>query len=343
MADRIRIAVDAMGGDNAPGEIVKGVLDAVNCRDDVSAILVGKKDAIKACLKGKSAPSGTVKIVDAQEVIETSEHPVEAIRHKKDSSMVKALQLVKNGDADAFISAGNSGAVVVGGQGIVGRIRGVQRPPFASIIPTLSGGMLLLDCGANIDARPEHLAQWAKLGTIYMQSIGGVKEPKVGIVNIGAEEEKGNSQVQGAFPLLREMDEKGEIHFVGSCEARDVPYGTCDVAVCDGFTGNVIVKMYEGTAKVLMKEMKNAFMSNLKSKMGALLVKDSIKKTLGKYDAGRYGGAPVLGLKSLVVKMHGSATAPEVTRAIEQCVQFYQEDIAAKVASYIEEQKKSEA
>ncbi len=343
MADRIRIAVDAMGGDNAPKEIVQGVLDAVKSRKDVSAILVGDKSKIRECLKGQSAPAGTITIEHAEEVIETNEHPVEAIRHKKNSSMVKALQMVKNGEADAFISAGNSGAVVVGGQGIIGRIRGVQRPPFASIIPTIKGGMLLLDCGANVDARPEHLAQWAKLGTIYMQSIAGVKEPKVGIVNIGAEEEKGNSLVQAAFPLLRELDEKGEIHFDGSCEARDIAYGVCDVAVCDGFTGNVVIKMYEGVAKVFMSEMKNALMANLPTKLGALLVKDSMKKTLGKYDAGRYGGAPVLGLKSLVVKMHGSATAPEVTRAIEQCVQFYQEDIAGKITAFIEAQKKAEA
>lgn len=336
MAERIRIAADAMGGDNAPQEIVKGVINAVNSRTDVSVILVGKQKEIEACLSGQTYPEGSITVVNAEDVIQTNDHPVEAIRRKKDSSMVRALQLVKNNEADAFISAGNSGAVVVGGQGIVGRIRGVQRPPFASIIPTKKGGMLLLDCGANIDARPEHLAQWAKLGTIYLQSVLGVKEPKVGIVNIGAEEEKGNSLVQETFPLLKEMGQKGEIRFAGSCEARDIPYGTCDVAICDGFTGNVIIKMYEGTGQVLLSEMKNAFYSSLTSKIGALLVKSALKKTLGKFDASRYGGAPVLGLKSLVVKMHGSAKAGEVSRAIEQCVQFYNEDIAAKITAYIE-------
>ena len=338
MADRIRIAADAMGGDNAPQEIVKGVIAAVNSRKDISVILVGRQKEIEACLKGESWPDGTIRIVNAEDVIETNDHPVEAIRRKKDSSMVRALQLVKNAEADAFISAGNSGAVVVGGQGIIGRIRGVQRPPFASVIPTRSGGMLLLDCGANVDARPEHLAQWAKLGTIYLQSVLGVKEPKVGIVNIGAEEEKGNSLVQETFPLLKEMGEKGEIRFSGSCEAREIPYGSCDVAVCDGFTGNVIIKMYEGTGTVLLSEMKNAFYSSVLSKLGALLVKSALSKALGKFDASRYGGAPVLGLKSLVVKMHGSAKAAEVTRAIEQCVQFYNEDIAAKITAYIEKQ-----
>lgn len=336
MADRIRIAADAMGGDHAPGEIVKGVVAAVNSIQGISVILVGKQQAIEDCLQGQTYPEGSIRVVHAEDVIGTSEHPVEAVRRKKDSSLVRALQLVKNGEADAFISAGNSGAVVVGGQGIVGRIRGVQRPPFASIIPTKKGGMLLLDCGANVDARPEHLAQWAKLGTIYLQSVLNVKEPKVGIVNIGAEEEKGNSLVKETFPLLKEMDEKGEIRFAGSCEAREIPYGTCDVAVCDGFTGNVIIKMYEGTGKVLLSEMKNAFYSSILSKIGALFVKKALKTALGKFDAGQYGGAPVLGLKSLVVKMHGSATAPEVKRAIEQCVQFYKEDIAAKISAYLE-------
>ena len=339
MGDRIRIAVDAMGGDNAPGEIVKGVIAAVNSREDIHVILVGRQDEIKACLQGQTFPKESIQVVHAGDVIATSEHPVEAIRHKKESSMVKALQLVKNGEADAFISAGNSGAVVVGGQGIVGRIRGVLRPPFACAIPTKSGMTMLLDSGANIDARPEHLAQWAKLGTIYMQSIMGVKEPKVGIVNIGAEQEKGNSLVQETFPLLREMNNRGEIHFTGSCEARDIPYGTCDVVVCDGFTGNVIIKMYEGTGALLLSEMKKAFYDSAVSKVGALLVKNSLKKTLGRFDVSRYGGAPVLGLKSLVVKMHGSAKANEVSRAIEQCVQFYREDIAEKITAYINSEK----
>ncbi len=336
MAEKIRIAADAMGGDNAPEEIVKGVIAAVNNMQDISVILVGRQKEIEACLKGQAYPGGSISVFNAEDVIGMDEHPVESIRRKKDSSMVRALQLVKNGEADAFISAGNSGAVVVGGQGIIGRIRGVQRPPFASMIPTKKGAMLLLDCGANVDARPEHLAQWAKLGTIYLQSVMGVKEPKVGIVNIGAEEEKGNSLVRETFPLLKEMGQKGEIHFAGSCEARDIPYGTCDVAVCDGFTGNILLKMYEGTGKMLLSEMKSAFYSSAKSKLGALLVKSALKRSLGRFDTGKYGGAPVLGLKSLVVKMHGSAKAADVTRAIEQCVQFYKEDIASKISSYLE-------
>ncbi len=339
MAEQFRIAVDAMGGDNAPQEIVQGVIRAVSRISGISVILVGQQQKIAACLNGQVYPNGAIRVQNAEDTIEMQDHPVEAIRHKKDSSMVVALQLVKNGEADAFISAGNSGAVVVGGQGIIGRIRGVQRPPFASIIPTKNGDLLLLDCGANIDARPEFLAQWAKLGTIYMQSVFGLEKPRVGIVNIGAEESKGNKLVQETFPLLKEMDERGEITFTGSCEARDIPVGTCDIAVCDGFTGNVVLKMYEGVARTLLSEVKAGIYSTLKSKIGGLLIKDALKETLKKYDANRYGGAPVLGLRSLVVKMHGSAKAVEVERAIEQCVQFHEQRIAEKITAYAQQEK----
>ena len=338
MEEKIRIAVDAMGGDNAPQEIVKGVLAAVNKEKELSVILVGRQQDIASCLNGQVYPQGSVSVRNAEDVIETADHPVEAIRRKKDSSLVVALQMVKKGEADACISAGNSGAVLVGGQGLVGRIRGVQRPPFASVMPTQSGGMMLLDCGANVDARPEHLAQWAKLGSIYMESIEGVKNPRVGIVNIGAEEEKGNTLVKETFALLKEMGERGEINFTGSCEARDIPAGVCDVAVCDGFTGNVIIKMYEGVAKVLLSEIKAGIYSTTKSKIGGLLIKDALKGTLKKFDVTRYGGAPLLGLKSLVVKMHGSAKAVEVENAIYQCIQFHKEDITGRTALYAEQE-----
>ena len=341
--DRIRIAVDAMGGDNAPGAIVDGVIAAVNAHSELGVILVGKQEQIESCLNGKTYPKGRIRVQNAEEVIETSEHPVNAVRRKKDSSMVVGLQLVRKGEAEAFVSAGNSGAVMVGGQAIVGRVRGVKRPPFACITPTREGSMLLLDSGANVDARPEHLAQWARMGTLYMQGAAGVKEPRVGIVNIGAEAEKGNALVQETFPLLQEMDERGEIRFIGSLEARDIPEGGCDVAVCDGFTGNVVIKMYEGTAKTLLSEVKAGLMSTLVSKIGGLLIKGALKNTLAKYDTSRYGGAPILGLKQLVVKMHGSAKAAEVERAMEQCIQFYREDIASKIEAVAVETEKAPA
>ncbi len=339
MEEKIRIAVDAMGGDHAPGEIVKGVIKAVNRKKDLSVVLVGRQEEIAACLNGQAYPQGSISVRNAQEVIGMAEHPVEAVRTKKDSSLCVALGMVKRGEADACISAGNSGAVLVGGQGIVGRIRGVKRPPFASVMPTQQGGMMLLDCGANVDARPEHLAQWAKLGSIYMQYVEGIQNPRVGIVNIGAEEEKGNALVKETFPLLKEMDEKGIIRFTGSLEARDIPCGPCDVAVCDGFVGNVVIKMYEGVAKVLLAEVKEGIYSSTMSKLGGLMIKGALKETLKKFDASRYGGAPLLGLKSLVVKMHGSAKAAEVENALYQCMQFYRQDITGKTAMFAGEEK----
>lgn len=342
MAVNIRIAVDAMGGDNAPSQIVLGVVNAVNHIDNVSIILVGRQEEIEKELSGKNYPQGRITVLNATDVIGTAEHPVEAVRHKKDSSLVVGMQTVRKGDAEAFVSAGNSGAVVVGGQGIIGRIRGVMRPAFATMIPTRNGAMLLLDCGANVDVRPEIMAQWAKLGSIYMESAAGVMNPRVGIVNIGAEEEKGNNLVKETYPYLKEMGENGEINFIGSCEARDIPEGPCDVVVCDGFTGNVVIKMYEGTAKVLLSEMKRGFLSSLRAKIGAALILPVLKTTLGKFDPSRYGGAPILGLKSLVVKMHGSAKAKEVERAIEQCVQFYGEDITGKIQAYAERSGKTD-
>ena len=252
VAGEIRIALDAMGGDHAPGEIVKGAVHAVMHHDGMRIILVGKQEEVRRALEEEtqaakadaSALSGwqdRISIRDAGEVISTSDHPVDAIMHKRDSSMVVALTMVKKGEADAVASAGNSGALMVGGQGIVGRVRGVQRPPFGTLIPTKRGVLLLVDSGANVDARPQFLAQWAKLGTIYMQSSLGIKSPKVGIVNIGAEEEKGNQLVKDTFPLLKKMHEDGEINFGGSCEARDIPAGEFDVVVCDGFVGNVVL------------------------------------------------------------------------------------------------------
>lgn len=358
MAEEIRIALDAMGGDNAPGEIVRGAVDAVRHHEGMRIILVGKEDQIKKALadaekaareedqknktKVLSGWKERLTIRNATEVIETSEHPVEAVMHKRDSSMVVALTMVKRGEADAAASAGNSGALMVGGQGIVGRVRGVQRPPFGTIIPTKKGALLLIDAGANVDARPLFLAQWARIGSIYAESALGVKNPRVGIVNVGAEEEKGNQLVKETFPLLKKMNEDGEINFIGSVEAREIPAGPCDVVVCDGFVGNAILKMYEGTAKVLLSVVKDALLSSARTRIGALLIKPALKKTLKKFDGSAYGGAPILGLSGLVVKMHGSSKAKETGNAMLQCVQFYQLKIADKIEKYAEEEKKKQ-
>ena len=232
-----------------------------------------------------------------------AEPPVVAIRRKKDSSMVVAMKMVKEGVADAFVSAGSSGAILVGGQTIVGRIKGIKRPPLAPIIPTETGMSLIIDCGANVDAKADNLVQFAQMGSIYMENVVGVKNPKVAIVNIGAEEEKGNALVKETIPLLHECE---GINFIGCIEAREIPHGGADVIVCEAFVGNVILKLYEGLASTLIGIVKTGLMSTLKSKIGALLALPALKETLKDFDAAKYGGAPLLGLNGLVVKAHGN-------------------------------------
>ena len=333
MAEFTRVALDAMGGDNAPAEMVKGAVDAVNKRKDIKVFLVGQEEVVKRELAQYTYNAEQIEVVNASEVIETAEAPVMAIRRKKDSSMVVAMNMVKKGEADAVVSAGNSGALLVGGQLIVGRIKGVDRPPLAPLIPTANGVSLLVDCGANVDARASHLVQFAKMGSIYMEHVVGIKNPKVAIVNNGAEEEKGNALVKETFPLLKECE---DINFVGSIEARNIPYGEADVIVCEAFVGNVILKLYEGLGAVLLKKIKTGMMSTLRSKIGALLVKPALKDTLKSFDVSEHGGAPLLGLNGLVVKTHGSATAVEVSNSIIQCVMFTEQKINDKIRERIQ-------
>mgnify|MGYP002797265386 CR=1 FL=1 len=332
MSEITRVALDAMGGDNAPREMVKGAVEAVRKRKDIKVLLTGKEDVIRKELSAYTYPEEQIEIVNATEVIETAEPPVKAIRGKKDSSIVVAMKMVKKGEVDAFVSAGSSGAVLVGGQVLVGRIKGVERPPLAPLIPTLKGVSLLIDCGANVDARPSHLVQFAKMGSIYMENVLGIKNPRVAIVNIGAEEEKGNALVKETFPLLKECT---DINFVGSIEAREIPHGEADVIVCEAFVGNVILKLYEGLAGTLVGAIKKGMMSTLRSKIGAALALPALKSTLKTFDASQYGGAPLLGLNGLVVKTHGSAKAKEVTNSIYQCVTFKEQDINGKIKKNI--------
>lgn len=332
MADMVNVAVDAMGGDNAPGEIVKGAVEAVNADERVKIFLVGRREAIEEELAGQTYDSARVEIVHAEEVIETAEPPVMAIRRKKDSSIVKAMHMVKDGTCDAFVSAGSTGAVLVGGQVLVGRIKGVERPPLAPLIPTENGAALLVDCGANVDARPSHLVQFAKMGSVYMENVMGVHNPRVGIVNIGAEEEKGNALVKETFPLLKNCP---EINFIGSVEARDIPAGVADVIVCEAFVGNVVLKLYEGVGATLIKKIKAGITSSLISKMGAFLVKPALRKTLKAFDLEEYGGAPMLGLNGLVVKTHGSSKAVEIKNSVLQCVTFKEQRINDKIKEKI--------
>ncbi len=332
MSDRVRVAVDAMGGDHAPGEIVRGAVDAVLTRTDIEVILVGMEDRVKEELSKYTYPQEQIRVVHASEVIATEEPPVMAIRKKKDSSIVVAMNLVKRKEADAFVSAGSSGAILVGGQLIIGRIKGIERPPLAPLIPTEKGVSLLIDCGANVDARSSHLVQFAKMGSIYMENVVKVKDPKVAIVNIGAEEEKGNALVKETFPLLKGCP---DIHFIGSIEARDIPSGYADVIVCEAFVGNVILKLYEGMGSTFKRMLKKGLMSTAMSKIGAVLVKPSVTQTLKAFDVSEYGGAPLLGLNGLVVKTHGSAKANEVKNSVIQCVAFKEQQINEKIKQNI--------
>lgn len=332
MAELVKVAVDAMGGDNAPVEIVKGAVDAINADNRVKVYLVGGKEIVDSELAKYTYNKEQVEVVDAQEVIATAEPPVIAIRKKKDSSLVKALNLVKDGVCDAYVSAGSTGATLVGGQVIVGRIKGVERPPLAPLIPTEKGCALLIDCGANVDARPSHLVQFAKMGSIYMEHVVGVKNPRVALVNIGAEEDKGNSLTKETYPLLKNCP---DIHFVGNIEARDIPNGAADVIVCEAFVGNVILKLYEGVGGTLIKMVKAGMMTSLRSKIGALMVKPALKNTLKAFDLEQYGGAPLLGLNGLVVKTHGSSKAIEIKNSILQCITFAEQNINEKIKEKI--------
>ncbi len=337
MQEIVQVVVDAMGGDNAPVEPIKAAVEAVSSRKDIHVILTGRQEVILAELAKYTYPKEQITVRHTTEVIETGEPPVNAISKKKDSSIVVGLNMVRKQEADAFVSCGSSGAVLAGGQLLVGRIRGVQRPPLAPLIPTANGVSILVDCGANVDARPSHLVQFAKMGSVYMEKVLGIKNPKVGIVNIGVEEEKGNALVKETYPLLKECT---DINFIGSVEARDIPSGICDVIVCEAFVGNVILKLYEGVGATLIKKIKAGLMTSLRSKIGALLIKPALKETMKTFDASEYGGAPMLGLKGLVVKAHGSSNSKEIKNAIFQCVQFKQQKINEIMSEKFEESSK---
>ena len=332
MAEYVKVALDAMGGDNAPGEIIKGAIDALKERDNLFVYVVGKKDIIEEQLASYTYDKNRLEVVDATEVIDTAEPPVMAIRKKKDSSIVKGMNMVKDKACDAFVSAGSSGAILVGGLVIVGRIKQVERPPLAPLVPTKDGVSLLIDCGANMDARPSFLVQFAKMGSVYMKYAMGIDNPRVGIVNVGAEEEKGNSLVKETFPLLKSCP---DINFIGSVEARDIPLGVADVIVCDAFVGNAILKTLEGVGKLMIGTVKETLTTNLKTKIGALFIKSALKENMKRFDVSNHGGAPLLGLNGLVVKTHGSSKAGEIKNTLIQCITFKEQNINDKIKEII--------
>lgn len=302
--EKIVIAIDTMGTDNGSAYFVQGIAEAMDLYDDLSFIVTGKEEELKTYIDQYGCDKTRIEVVDATEEITCHDAPVDAIRRKKNSSMVLALNAVKEGRAAACISGGNSGALLAGGQFLVGRAKGVKRTPLAPLIPHRYGSSLLIDCGANVDAKPENLVQFAKMGSIYMKNIEGIENPRVGIINIGAEDEKGNELVKSTIPLLRECK---DINFIGSVESRDIPNGPADVLVCEAFVGNVLLKFFEGLGKMFMAEIKDTLKSSVKTKIGGALIYKPIKKTFKRYMADDKGGAPLLGLKGLVVKIHATA------------------------------------
>ena len=322
--------LDAMGGDYAPLETVKGAVDAVK-ELDVNIKLVGPAEQLRAELAKYQYDKERIEIVHASEVIGTDESPTMAIRRKKDSSLVVALNLVKNGEADAIISAGSTGALLTGALLIVGRLPGVERPALGTCLPTKTGFTFLLDSGANVDCKPKYLEQFAKMGSVYVENVFGIKNPKVALVNIGAEKEKGNALTKETYELLEQTD---TINFTGNIEPRNIPYGEADVIVCDGFVGNTILKLSEGLAKTIFEILKGEIMQGF-YKVGALILKTPFKNMKKFMDSDEIGGAPFIGLKSLVVKAHGSSNAKAFKNAVRQCVLFAEADIIGKIKDKI--------
>lgn len=331
--EQVVVALDAMGGDHAPEQIVQGAVNAVQGTDEIKVILVGQEERIREELYSKCQYDGSaIEIVNATEVIDMGDVPTTAIRNKKDSSLVVAMKLVRDGKADAVVSAGSTGAILVGGQLVVGRLKGIKRPPLAPFVPTTKGFSLLIDCGANVDARPEHLVQFAQMGSIYFENVMGKKNPTVGLLNIGTEEEKGNQLVKETKPLLEACE---TVHYVGSVEARDIVKGAVDVIVCEAFVGNVVLKFFEGLALTLFDSLKQGLMSSLRTKIGTLLVKPALRGLKKQFDTSSQGGAPLLGLKGLVVKAHGNSTSKEIEIAIKQCISFKKQKINEKIKESI--------
>ena len=333
----MKIIVDAMGGDNAPLEIVRGAL-AANRNHGVEIILVGRAaevlKAVEACGQ-KSLPAG-VEIKDAAEVVEIADDPAMAFKLKPNSSLTVGLNLLKDGAGDAFVSAGSTGALLSGATLVVKRIRGIRRAAMGPQIPTAAGRMVLCDCGANAECTAEYLLQFAYLGSYYAQRVMGIEQPRVGLLNIGAEEEKGDALRHEAYALLKEAGDAGRIRFVGNVEANDAMLGAVDVLVTDGFTGNVMLKNMEGLGKFLLKALKGVFLSSAKTKLGALLVKDGLKDLKKLMDPSEVGGTPFLGIQKPVIKAHGGSDARAIENAVLRAKEYAESGFIADIQANIE-------
>ena len=328
-----RVIMDAFGGDNAPAAVVEGAVKALSRFDDVSIILCGREDAIREELKKHQYDAARMSVLHAADVIDCHDSPTLAIKRKKDSSLVKALEAVAAGEADAIVSAGSTGALLTGATLIVRRIKGVKRPALASLLPTRTGGwLMLIDCGANADCKPQYLQQFAVMASAYMQGVMGIKSPRVGLLNNGAEAEKGNELTKAVYPLL----EAAPVNFVGNCEAREILSGDYDVLVCDGFSGNVVLKYTEGLSATILAMLKDELMADTKSKIGALLAKPAFRRMKKKMDYTEVGGAPLLGINGCVIKAHGSSDAKAFSSAVMQARQFLAANINGTIAPAIE-------
>jgi phosphate acyltransferase len=329
----MKIAIDAMGGDHAPKEIVLGAMKSIETFRDLHITLIGDENKIKPYLSN----SERIEILHTEEVILATDEPVRAVRKKKNASMVLMARQVADGLADACVSAGNTGALMAAGLFVVGRIEGIDRPALAPTLPTIDGkGFLLLDVGANVDAKPEHLLQYALMGSIYSQQVRGIEKPRVGLLNIGTEEKKGTELTKKTYELLKEAN----LHFIGNVEARDLLEGVADVVVTDGFTGNMVLKTTEGTALSMFKMLKTTLMSSLKSKVAAAILKPDLYNLKNKLDYSEYGGAGLFGLKSPVIKAHGSSDANSIYNAVRQAREMADKDVSKLIKQSVSLSKK---
>ena len=332
----MRIVLDGMGGDHAPAEIVKGAVSAAEVIDD-EILIVGDPESVGKELKSCGYAGSQIRIVPAHDVITMHDSPVKAIRSKKDSSLVVGLNLLKSGEGDMFVSAGNTGALIVGSRLLLGKIKGIDRPALASIYPDMTGGVpvLLVDAGASSESKARNLLEYGLMGSIYAEKVWGREEPRVGLVNLGAEESKGSATTKDAYKMLMESS----LNFIGNVEGRDVPKGVCDVIVCDGFTGNVILKLTEGVSLSIFKLIKDTLKSSPKAMVGGALIKSKLTALKDEFDYEEYGGAPVLGVSGPVIKMHGSSTERAVRSAIIRGIPYAKENVVEIIRQEIKENK----